>query len=325
MTEADVTISQSAGNRPDSPWVELPRDKWSQLAHDNAVELDQQTITQLRSSGDPTDETDVREVYQPLAQLIDLHRTNMGRLFAAQNSFLGLSGERTPLIVGVAGSVAVGKSTTARLLRELLSRGPRRPNVALVTTDGFLYSTAQLEKLGLVGRKGFPESYDRRGLLKFVVDVKSGRPDVSVPVYSQSRYDIIPGERMKIHRPDILILEGLNVLQPAPLGRDGRSGLAVSDFIDFSVYVDADEPTIRDWYIERAVNFRRRVADDPESYFKVYNGLSDEQFQIEAGRVWDIINGPNLRENIAPTKPRATVILKKEAGHHIESVRIRKI
>ena len=324
VDEPDVTASPSQGTTPDSPWIELPRAKWSQLAHDPHIALDQATVERLRSRQDPTDERDVEEVYLPLAQLISLRLKNRGRLFSAQNDFLQLDAERTPLIVGVAGSVAVGKSTAARLLQELLSRDAAHPNVALVPTDGFLYPTAELERLGLLARKGFPESYDRRALLKFVVDVKSGCPDLSVPVYSQVLYDIVPGELNRIHNPDIVILEGLNVLQPAVVGPDGHTGLTVGDFMDFSVFVDADEADIERWFVERAVAFRAS-ADDPDSFFKTYAGLSDEEYRSEARKVWEAINGPNLRDNIAPTKPRATAILRKGSDHRIESVRIRKI
>ncbi len=322
--ETDVTASASDGSTPDSPWMELTRDRWARLAHDTGSTLDRTTIERLRGRHDPTDERDVAEVYLPLSQLISLRLRNRGRLFAAQNEFLQLQAERTPLIVGVAGSVAVGKSTAARLLQELLSRNPQHPDIALVPTDGFLYPNAELERQEILARKGFPESYDRRALLEFIIDVKSGRPDVSVPVYSQSVYDIVPGQRRTFHNPDILILEGLNVLQPAVVGPDGRAGISVSDFMDFSVYVDADEADIERWFVERAVDFRAH-ADDPDSFFKVFAALSDADYEAEAHRVWDAINGPNLHNNIAPTKPRATVILRKGPDHLIQSVRIRKI
>lgn len=315
----DVTATGTVEGALDSPWVALQRARWAELARDYRVRLDRATIEQLRSIHDPTDETDVREVYLPLAQLVELRRSNQGRLFAAQNSFLGLQDERTPFIVGVAGSVAVGKSTVAKLIRELLARGPRRPNVALVSTDGFLRSNAELQGMGILDRKGFPESYDRRALLRFVSDVKSALPDLSVPVYSQITYDIVPGQYTTMHCPDILVLEGLNVLQPAPVGSMG-----VSDFIDFSVYVDAAEDDIVHWFVERALTFRT-TAEDPRSYFKLFKGLSDEEFRTMARQVWDTINGPNLRQNIAPTRPRATVILQKGPDHHIETVRIRRV
>lgn len=324
MVEPDVTASPSNGATPDSPWVEIAREKWARLADSSRVSLDQATVERLRSLQDPTDTTDVEEVYLPLAELISLRLRSRSKLFHAQNRFLQLHIDHTPLIVGVAGSVAVGKSTAARLLRELLSRSECHPNVALVPTDGFLYPTAELQRLGLLAHKGFPESYDRQALLKFVIDVNSGRPELSVPVYSQQLYDIVPGECNHIYRPDIVILEGLNVLQPAVVGRDSRPGISVSDFLDFSVYVDADEADIKRWFIERAVGFRAQ-AKDSKGFFASYAGLSDAEYRLEASKVWDTINGPNLRQNIAPTKPRATTILRKGSDHRIESVRIRKI
>lgn len=317
-----MTVSEPAEDVSDSPWVDLPRARWAQLAQNSHVHLSQPTVEQLRSIQDPTDERDVQEVYLPLAQLAELYRANLGRLFAAQSGFLGLMGERTPFIIGVAGSVAVGKSTVARLLRELLARDPRRPSVALVSTDGFLRPNAELQGMGLLDRKGFPESYNRRALLRFVSDVKSAKPDLSVPVYSQITYDIVPGASVRLHAPDILVLEGLNVLQPASVEDEGA--VAVSDFIDFSVFVDADERDIVRWFVDRAIAFRSTAAD-PQSYFKVFSGLSDTEFRAMARQVWDTVNGPNLRQNIAPTKPRATVILRKGPAHRVESVRLRKI
>lgn len=312
----------------DGPWFEVGRAQWARLADGGSPGLDRATVEHLRGLDDPTDESDVEQVYLPLSRLIELHRTNRGRLWGAQNRFLGLSPDttpRTPLIVGVAGSVAVGKSTTARLLRELLARGENRPRVVLVTTDGFLLPNAELEARGLLQRKGFPESYDLRALLRFVMDVKSGRPDVSTPVYSHTLYDIVPGEREQIHRPDILILEGLNVLQPASAGRSERASVAISDFIDFSVYVDADEHDIERWYMERQLAYLHAAAEDDDNFFRAWRNLSDEDFLALARRVWARTNGPNLRDNIAPTRPRAMVILRKGPDHRVATVRIRKI
>lgn len=326
--EQPLDETRDSGQRDGGPWLEIPRTQWSQLAGDSLLTLDRATIEHLRGLDDPTDESDVEQVYLPLSQLIELHRTNRGRLWGAQNRFLGLNSAatpRTPLIVGVAGSVAVGKSTTARLLRELLARGENHPHVVLVPTDGFLMPNAELEARGLIPRKGFPESYDLRALLRFVMDVKSGRPDVSTPVYSHTLYDIVPGEREQIHSPDILILEGLNVLQPARAGHGDRSSVAVSDFIDFSVYVDADEADIERWYVERQIAYRREAVFEESSFFRAYSHLSDEEFRDLAHRVWARTNRPNLRENIAPTRPRATVILRKGPDHRISTVRIRKI
>lgn len=320
-------VARSA-ETPGGPWLEIPRTQWSRLANGSSLALDRATVEHLRGLDDPTDESDVEQVYLPLSRLIELHRTNRGRLWGAQNRFLGLNPAttpRTPLIVGVAGSVAVGKSTTARLLRELLARGENHPHSVLVTTDGFLLPNAELEARGLLDRKGFPESYDLRALLKFVMDVKSGRPEVSAPVYSHTLYDVVPDERERIHRPDILILEGLNVLQPAGTGRSERSSVAVSDFIDFSVYVDAEESDIERWYTERQLVYLREAAADGSSFFRDYAGTSDEDFRALAHQVWARTNGPNLRSNIAPTRPRATVILRKGPDHRISTVRIRKV
>lgn len=321
-------LAARTAERPGGPWLEIPRAQWSRLANGSALTLDRATIEHLRGLDDPTDESDVEEVYLPLSRLIELHRSNRGRLWGAQNRFLGLdpaATPRTPLIVGIAGSVAVGKSTTARLLRELLARGEHEPHVVLVTTDGFLLPNAELRARGLLERKGFPESYDLRGLLRFVMDVKSGRPDVSTPVYSHTLYDIVPDEREEIHRPDILILEGLNVLQPAGAGHSERASVAVSDFIDFSVYVDAAEADIERWYIERQLTYLREAAENGDGFFQSYASLGDEEFRRLAHEVWERTNRPNLRDNIAPTRPRATVILHKDPDHRISTVRIRKI
>jgi pantothenate kinase len=221
--------------------------------------------------------------------------------------------------------VAVGKSTTARLLQELLRRAPGKPKVDLITTDGFLLPTAELEKRGLMDRKGFPESYDRRALLQFVIDVKSGEPRVTAPVYSHKIYDIIPGERAVIENPDILIVEGLNVLLPARVDAQGRSGAAISDFFDFSVYVDADEADIKRWFLDRFMVLRDTAFRDPESFFKRFTQLSRAEALQFGSHVWDTINGPNLRENIVTTRDRATAVLRKGPDHRVQTIAIRKV
>ncbi|NLA29224.1 MAG: type I pantothenate kinase [Propionibacterium sp.] len=305
-----------------SPWVSLLRQAWADLATNGQLTLDSATVARLRGLQDPTDERDVAEVYLPLAELLNLYRINHDQLYADSYGFLKIAPTRTPFIIGVAGSVAVGKSTSARLLQELLRQSAGRPRVELITTDGFLYPNAVLEERGILDRKGFPESYDRRALLDFVIAVKSGKADVKAPVYSHVIYDIVTDQQITVTNPDILIVEGLNVLQPAP---SGRGDLAVSDFFDFSVYVDADESDIRDWYVARFMALRDTAFREPTSFFRAYAELSDEEAVAQANEVWDAINKPNLIENIEPTRERATAILRKGSDHVISEVRIRRI
>ena len=307
------------------PYVVLRRGAWASLANNTEIDLDAATLERLRGLGDPTSPEDIAEIYRPLTQLLHLYIANAGRLRENSNRFLNLKVRRTPFVIGVAGSVAVGKSTTARLLQELLRLAPGNPKVDLITTDGFLLPTAELERRGLMERKGFPESYDRRALLQFVIDVKSGEPRVTAPVYSHIIYDIVPDEQTVIERPDILIVEGLNVLQPARVDADGRSGATVSDFFDFSVYVDADETDIKRWFLDRFMVLRDTAFHDPRSFFKRFTQLSRAEALQFGSHIWNTINGPNLRENIETTRDRATAILRKGPDHRVQTISIRKV
>jgi type I pantothenate kinase len=327
------TREDPAARAVTTPYVELDRDAWSRLAAQTPLPLTAAEVERLRSLSDEIDLTEVREVYLPLTRLLNLYVRGSGALHRATATFLtGGAGDaaetapaRTPFVIGIAGSVAVGKSTVARLLRELLARWPDHPRVALVTTDGFLLPNAELERRGLLARKGFPESYDQRELLRFVVEVKSGTPVVSAPVYSHLAYDIVPGERRTVESPDILLIEGLNVLAPAQVRGDGRRGLAVSDFFDFSIYLDAASDDVRQWYVTRFLALRETAFRDEASYFRRYADLSEDEAVGQAGRLWDTINGPNLEQNIAPTRGRATLVLHKGSDHSVTRVRLRKI
>ncbi|WP_240759342.1 type I pantothenate kinase, partial [Phytoactinopolyspora endophytica] len=254
------------GAAPLSPFVDLSRSEWARLRDQTPLPLTAAELEELRGLGDEVDLDEVRDIYLPLSRLLNLRVRGTARLYEATTTFLGSFAERTPFVIGIAGSVAVGKSTIARLLRLLLARWPDHPRVSLVTTDGFLLPNAELKRRGLLERKGFPESYDRRALLRFVASVKSGAPEVSAPVYSHLTYDIVPDERVVLEHPDIVVIEGLNVLQPARARGNGVSGLAVSDFFDFSIYVDATPEDVRRWYVRRFLSLRETAFRRPESY-----------------------------------------------------------
>lgn len=323
-----------------SPFVDLSRAEWSALRERTPLTLTAAEVEELRGLGDVIDLDEVRDVYLPLARLLDLYVGAVHGLRGALNTFLGDAGtgqgaqRGTPFVIGVAGSVAVGKSTVARLLRALLARprtapggaaGDGPPRVELVTTDGFLLPNAELRRRGLMSRKGFPESYDRRALTRFVADVKAGREEVTAPVYSHLIYDIVPGETLTVRRPDILIVEGLNVLQPALPGKDGRTRLALADYFDFSVYVDARTEDIERWYLDRFRKLRETAFQDPSSYFRRYTQVSEEEALDYARGIWRTINLPNLEQNIAPTRGRASLILRKGPDHTVQRLSLRKL
>lgn len=305
----------------DSLYREVGRSEWARLAPGIPNPLTETEVVQLRGIGDRLDLTEVREVYLPLSRLLSTYAENTKRLGAETAAFLGETDSTTPFVVGVAGSVAVGKSTIARLLRELMSRWPGTPRVELVTTDGFLYTNAELERRGIMHRKGFPESYDRRALVSFLTEVKSGAAEARAPFYSHVRYDIMPDAHVTVRRPDVVIVEGLNVLSPPSTPND----VAVSDLFDFSIYVDADEDDIAQWYVNRFLALRQGAFSNPNSFFKVFAELSDAEAVETAMGYWNDINLPNLRENVEPTRHRATLVLRKASDHTVETVRLRKL
>jgi type I pantothenate kinase len=309
-----------------SPYRIFSRDEWAKLRADTPLTLTEDEVERLHSLNDPISLDEVAAIYLPLSRLLSFYVASMQDLFKATQRFLLAEAEtKVPYIIGIAGSVAVGKSTTARVLQALLARWPNTPKVDLITTDGFLLPNEELSRLGLMDRKGFPESYDTGALLHFLADIKAGKRNVKAPVYSHLVYDVVPDDHVVIDRPDLLIVEGLNVLQPARLPKDGKAIPFVSDFFDFSIYLDADEADLHRWYVDRFLRLRQTAFRDPLSFFRKYAELAEAQAIATADELWNRINLVNLRENIVPTRQRASLILRKGPSHRIEQVALRRL
>jgi type I pantothenate kinase len=301
-----------------SPYLDFSRDHWASLRASTPMTLTEDDVEQIRGINVELSVSEVEQVYLPLSRLLNLYVRASQQLFSVTDTFLGKPSHRVPYVIGIAGSVAVGKSTIARILQALLSRWPDHPSVDLITTDGFLFPNSVLAERGIMDRKGFPESYDRRRLLDFVTDVKAGVAEVKAPLYSHLTYDIVPGESRVVRNPDIVILEGLNVLQ------GGGTGSYVSDYFDFSIYVHAEPSDVEQWYVERFFTLRDTAFRDEASYFHRYAGLSDDEALAEARRIWKEINEVNLHQNILHTRERAALILEKRLDHAVERVRLRR-
>lgn len=321
-------MTTSAGAEPSSSGVDrylhFSRDEWAGLRAATPLTLGESDLTSLRGINERIDLDEVAAVYLPLTRLLNLYVAATQQLHKASAAFLGTLAPKVPFVVGIAGSVAVGKSTFARILQALLGRWPDHPQVDLVTTDGFLHPNRVLEERGIMNRKGFPESYDTRRLLQFLRDVKSGSAEVRAPVYSHVVYDIIDGDHIAVRQPDILILEGLNVLQVGSMG-DAAPTEFVSDYFDFSIYIDADVADIEGWYVERFLTLRDTVFQNPDSFFQHYAHLSREEAVGVAKYIWHEINGRNLRENIEPTRERAGLLVRKGHDHRVSSVSLRRL
>jgi len=306
-----------------APHRTFTRSEWAKLRADTPMTLTEDEVHRLQSLNDPISMDEVISIYLPISRLLSLYAGAVQGLHDATKTFLGVTDGKTPFVIGLAGSVAVGKSTTARVLRALLARWPNVPKVELVTTDGFLLPNAVLEREGLLERKGFPESYDLPALISFLSAIKTGRRHVTAPVYSHLEYDVT-AERIEVDRPDILIIEGLNVLE-TPRLKSGYDGPFVSDFFDFSIYLDADETLLRRWYVERFLKLRETAFRDPKSFFHRFAALGNEEAVAMAEGIWERINLVNLREHILPTRPRADLILEKRASHRVETVSLRRL
>jgi type I pantothenate kinase len=316
--------SETATAAPISRYIDFSRERWKALRANTPLLLNEEELAALRGINEQVSLLEVEEIYVPLSRFLNLHVAAVQHLYQARREFMGSPiPKKVSYIIGVAGSVAVGKSTFSRVLQASLARWVNHPRVDLVTTDGFLYPNRVLEERGLMNRKGFPESYDQRRLLYFLAEIKAGVPVVTAPVYSHLHYDIIPDAKQEVRQPDILIIEGLNLLQ-SPDGR-GASRVFVSDFFDFSIYLDADEQTIEHWYVERFLRLRETVFQKKESYFHRYAGLSEAEARETARRIWEEINLLNLRENIRPTRERAHLILEKAEDHLVERVKLRRV
>ncbi len=308
-----------------SPYRTFTRKEWSELRNGVQLTLTDEDLARLSGLIERISHEEVTDIYLPISKLVNYYVRAAQLLHSATTKFFHQGEAKTPFIIGIAGSVAAGKSTSARVLRELLARWPNHPRVDLVPTDGFLLPNAQLERRGIMHRKGFPESFDQARLLQFVADVKAGKSNVEAPVYSHFSYDIVPGEKIVVDRPDILIVEGLNVLQPAKLPKSGDAVPFVSDFFDFSIYIDADPAVIEKWYVTRFLRLYRTAFRDKDAYFYRYSKLTEEQAVAQALKLWRTINLVNLKKNILPTRKRANLILSKGEAHRVETVALRKL
>ena len=326
-----VTAYEAAQNAlPDTdlrfaPYRTFSRSEWASLRAGTPMTLAPNELDELSGIIEPLSVEEVEQIYLPLSRLLNLHVAAAQKLDSVTSKFLGKRDLKVPFIIGVSGSVAVGKSTTARVLRALLARWPNHPRVDLITTDGFLYPNEELKKRGLMDRKGFPESFDRTRLLNFLIDLKSGVKKVDVPIYSHFHYDVLEDQKIIVEQPDIVILEGLNVLQSPHQKTPPSHSPLVSDFFDFSIFIDADADHIRDWYLERFMRLRTTAFRDPAAYFHRYATLSKKEARRRALDIWNTINLKNLRDNILPTRERARLILRKEDDHHVHSVMLRKL